>query len=188
MYNATSCVALTSSSSLAFWSLGAYSSLRFLWRLPQHYSRQQPLLTIQITPTFDSNRLAQPPTVVPPAQADNGAQVYWGMCMACHGDQGQGLTDEWRNSFPLEERDCWQSGCHGSDAPENSFEIPQTGIPALAGAGKLSRFSNSFELYRSYSTEHAVLSSWLIDLRRSLVADGLYSATERQADGQLHVE
>ena len=104
--------------------------------------------TSQITPTFDSNRLAQPPTVVPPVQADNGAQVYWGMCMACHGDQGQGLTDEWRNSFPLEDRDCWQSGCHGSDAPKNSFEIPQAGIPALAGAGKLTRFSNSFELYR----------------------------------------
>ena len=104
--------------------------------------------TIQITPTFDPSRLAQPPTVVPPAQADNGAQVYWGMCAACHGDKGQGLTDEWRNSYPLEERDCWQSGCHGSDAPENSFEIPQTGIPALAGAGTLSRFSNSFELYR----------------------------------------
>jgi quinol-cytochrome oxidoreductase complex cytochrome b subunit len=103
--------------------------------------------TIQITPTFDSSRLVQPPTVVPPVQADNGAQVYWGMCMSCHGDRGQGLKDEWRNSYPLEERDCWQSGCHGSDAPENSFEIPQTGIPALAGIGTLSRFSNSFELY-----------------------------------------
>ena len=103
---------------------------------------------IQVTPTFDPSRLAQPPTVVPPAQADNGAQVYWGMCAACHGDRGQGLTDEWRDSYPLEERDCWQSGCHGSDAPENSFEIPKTGIPALAGAGTLFRFSNSFELYR----------------------------------------
>ena len=103
---------------------------------------------IQITPTFDSSRLAQPPTVVPPAQADNGAQVYWGMCAACHGDRGQGLTDEWLNSYPPEDRDCWQSGCHGSDAPENSFEIPQTGIPALAGTGTLSRFSNSFELNR----------------------------------------
>jgi quinol-cytochrome oxidoreductase complex cytochrome b subunit/mono/diheme cytochrome c family protein len=105
-------------------------------------------LTVQITPTFDITRLAQPPTVVPPVQSDNGAQVYWGMCMACHGDQGQGLTDEWRDSFPLEDRDCWQSGCHGSDAPENSFEIPTAGIPALAGAGALSRFSNSFELNR----------------------------------------
>jgi mono/diheme cytochrome c family protein len=106
-----------------------------------------PTITIQITPTFDPARLAQPPTVIPPFQADNGAQVYWGMCAACHGDKGLGLTDEWRGSFPTKDRDCWQSGCHGSDAPENSFEIPQTGVPALAGAGTLSRFSNSFELY-----------------------------------------
>jgi mono/diheme cytochrome c family protein len=106
-----------------------------------------PAVTTQITPTFDTSRLAQPPTVVPPVQADNGAQIYWGMCMACHGDKGQGLTDEWRNSYPAKDHDCWQSGCHGSDAPENSFEIPQIGVPALAGAGTLSRFSNSFELY-----------------------------------------
>ena len=50
-------------------------------------------------PTFDPTRLAQPPTVMPPAQADNGAQAYWSMCMSCHGDHGQGLTDEWRESY-----------------------------------------------------------------------------------------
>ncbi|MBN1450453.1 MAG: cytochrome b N-terminal domain-containing protein, partial [Anaerolineales bacterium] len=100
------------------------------------------------TPTFDISRLAQPPTVYPPEQADNGAQTYWGMCMDCHGDCGQGLTDEWRNSFEPDERDCWASGCHGSDSPENSFEIPETGAPAVSGPGKLARFSNAFELHR----------------------------------------
>jgi quinol-cytochrome oxidoreductase complex cytochrome b subunit/mono/diheme cytochrome c family protein len=104
--------------------------------------------TVSITPTFDSTRLAQPPTVYPPAQADTGAQAYWGMCMSCHGDKGQGLTEDWVNSFPPEEKNCWDAGCHASDAPANSFELPQTGIPALAGAGALSRFPNSFELYR----------------------------------------
>ncbi len=104
--------------------------------------------TISITPTFDSARLAQPPTVYPPAQADTGAQTYWGMCMSCHGDQGQGLTEDWTNSFPLEEKNCWDSGCHAEDAPDNSFVLPQTGIPALAGAGTLARFPNTFELHR----------------------------------------
>jgi cytochrome c5 len=42
--------------------------------------------TFQVTPTFDIARLVQPPTAFPPAQADNGTQTYWGMCMACHGD------------------------------------------------------------------------------------------------------
>jgi len=109
---------------------------------------QQATATLPITPTFDSSRLAQPPTVYPPVQADTGEQTYWGMCMSCHGDKGQGLTEDWKNSFPPEEKNCWDSGCHASDAPANSFELPQTGIPALAGAGALARFSNSFELYR----------------------------------------
>lgn len=101
---------------------------------------------VTVTPTFDVVRLAQPPTVYPPVQADNGAQTYWGMCAACHGDHGQGLTEEWRGSFPIDKRDCWQSGCHAGNAPENSFQIPTTGAPALVGAGKLARFSNSYEL------------------------------------------
>jgi quinol-cytochrome oxidoreductase complex cytochrome b subunit len=104
--------------------------------------------TFPITPTFNPERLVQPPTVYPPAQSDTGAQIFWGMCMSCHGDQGQGLTEDWLNSFPPLEQNCWDSGCHASDAPANSFEIPQTGIPSLAGAGTLGRFSNSFELYR----------------------------------------
>jgi cytochrome c len=104
-------------------------------------------LTPQATPTFDVNRLAQPPTVYPPMQADNGGQIYWGMCMSCHGDHGQGLTEEWRESYAVEERDCWQSGCHGSDVPENSFSIAESGVPSLWGGGRLSRFENSHELY-----------------------------------------
>jgi quinol-cytochrome oxidoreductase complex cytochrome b subunit len=103
-------------------------------------------VNITATPTFDITRLAQPPTVSPPEQADNGAQIYWGMCSACHGDRGQGLTDEWRASFAPAYRNCWQSGCHGDDFAENSFKIPQTGAPALAGPGRLARFSNAFEM------------------------------------------
>ncbi len=99
------------------------------------------------TPTFDIRRLDPPPTVFPPAQADIGAQAYWGMCMDCHGDNGQGLTAEWLESFEPEDRDCWASGCHGEDFPENSFAIPSTGVPAISGPGTLSRFSNTFELW-----------------------------------------
>lgn len=97
-------------------------------------------------PTIDPTRLRQPPTVMPPAQADNGAQAYWSMCMSCHGDRGQGLTDEWRESYGADYRDCFKSGCHASDHADNTFEIPATGIPALIGAGKLVRFTNAHEL------------------------------------------
>lgn len=103
--------------------------------------------TPQATPTFDPRRLEPPPIGNPPSQADEGALYYWGVCMSCHGDRGQGLTDEWLASFPPQERDCWQSGCHGSDYPENSFEIPlQSGIPAIAGPGRLARFDNALQL------------------------------------------
>ena len=103
-------------------------------------------------PTFDPTRLRQPPTVMPPAQADNGAQAYWSMCMSCHGDIGQGLTDEWRESYGAESRDCWHSGCHGGDHAENTFEIPSSGVPAIIGTGKLARFTNAHEL-RTYLHE-----------------------------------
>ena len=78
-------------------------------------------------PTFDVSRLEQPPTAAPPGQLDRGASYYWGVCMACHGDYGQGLTDEWRNSFG-EDRNCWESGCHGPDGTNRCWPPwrPQT--------------------------------------------------------------
>jgi quinol-cytochrome oxidoreductase complex cytochrome b subunit len=106
----------------------------------------------QFTPAIAATRWAQPPTVMPPAQADNGAQAYWGMCMSCHGDHGQGLTDEWRKSYEVDDRDCWKSGCHGNSLPTNGFEIPRTGVPAIAGEGRLARFANAHEL-QSYIHE-----------------------------------
>lgn len=101
------------------------------------------------TPTVD--RLAAPPTVPSPTQADEGAQLYWLYCQPCHGDQGQGLTDEWRAQYPPEEQNCWQSGCHGThgkDAPEDGFVLP-TAVPALLGQNnKLSRFRSIAQLYQ----------------------------------------
>ncbi len=92
------------------------------------------------------NRSSPPPTIYPPSQAGNGAQAYWGLCQDCHGDQGQGLTADWRAALAPEYQDCWAAGCHGQDAPENSFTIPETGAPALAGPGALPGFSTAFEL------------------------------------------
>jgi quinol-cytochrome oxidoreductase complex cytochrome b subunit/mono/diheme cytochrome c family protein len=67
--------------------------------------------------------------------------------MACHGDVGQGLTEEWRNAFGTEDRNCWQSECHGPDHPPQGFLIPKDKLaPAVAGAGKLARFKNAQEL------------------------------------------
>jgi quinol-cytochrome oxidoreductase complex cytochrome b subunit/mono/diheme cytochrome c family protein len=103
------------------------------------------------TPTFDIARLDPPATVIPPSQVDEGAQYYWSMCMGCHGDRGQGLTPAWQDSYG-EDRDCWESGCHGPNTTSFEFK-PETPVPALVGPGKLARFSNAFELY-SYILEN----------------------------------
>jgi mono/diheme cytochrome c family protein len=122
-----------------------------------------PIATASSTPSATTrpvlrlDRPDPPPTQFPPTQADNGAQTYWGMCVDCHGDQGQGLSDEWRLTFPTEFQECWESGCHGSDFVENSFEIPQTGAPAIAGSNYQFRFSNAFEL-KTYILDKMPLS------------------------------
>ncbi len=99
------------------------------------------------TPTVD--RLAAPPTVPSPTQADEGAQLYWLYCQPCHGDKGQGLTDEWRAQFPKEEQNCWKSGCHGThgkDRPEHGFIIP-TLAPPLTTDDSLPLYQNMGQFF-----------------------------------------
>jgi len=144
----------------------------------------QPPFNQHLLGTPEYNRPAPIPTVYPPSQADNGAQAYWGLCQDCHGDQGQGLTAEWRAAFAPEYQDCWAAGCHGQDAPENSFTIPIAGAPALAGPGALPRFSTAFELgiyiqesmplvpNGSISTDQAwELSAYLLSLNNKTFSD-----------------
>ncbi len=103
-------------------------------------------------PTPDQiERLAEPPKSNPPTQVELGHHAYWFSCMVCHGDRGQGLTDEWRNVNPPEDRDCWQSRCHAPNHPPEGFEIPRT-APAVMGPGALSSFETAADLY-AYTAE-----------------------------------
>jgi cytochrome c len=94
-------------------------------------------------PTID--RLAQPTLPALPTQADRGAQVYWLSCLPCHGDRGQGLTDEFRDVYPPEDRNCWNSGCHGNRPYEDGFTLPKS-IPAVIGDTTLAKFSTGSQL------------------------------------------
>ena len=98
---------------------------------------------VDITPTAD--RLAEPTLPAVPSQADHGAQVYWLSCMPCHGDRGQGLTDEFRATYPPEEEYCWESGCHGANPYESGFTLPKK-IPAVIGATTLAKFADAAQL------------------------------------------
>jgi mono/diheme cytochrome c family protein len=90
--------------------------------------------------------LEPPPTVYPPTQASQGAHVYYLVCMACHGDKGQGLTDEWRNVLDEKDRNCWQSKCHASNHPLEGFELPRT-VPAIIGPGEMEIFRTALDLH-----------------------------------------
>ncbi len=94
---------------------------------------------------YASARLAPPAIPLQPSQADRGALTYYQICMACHGDRGQGLTDEWRAVYG-EDSNCWRSRCHASNHPPEGFDLPRTS-PPLFGAGTLLSYSNALELY-----------------------------------------
>ena len=100
-------------------------------------------LQTDATPTPD--RLAEPTLPAGPSQADHGAQVYWLSCMPCHGDKGQGLTDEFRKTYPPEEEYCWESGCHGANPYESGFSLPKK-IPAVIGKTTLAKFADAAQL------------------------------------------
>lgn len=80
-------------------------------------------------------------------QADAGAVLYYERCMACHGDQGQGLTVEWRAQWDVEHQDCARSTCHGARHPPEGFAFPKNFAPALVGENTLTRFENAQALF-----------------------------------------
>lgn len=92
------------------------------------------------------DRLARPTLPANPSQADMGSQVYYYVCMACHGDQGQGLSPEWVEAWELGEETCWQSRCHASNHPPEGFELPKY-IPPVVGPVIPARFETALDLY-----------------------------------------
>jgi mono/diheme cytochrome c family protein len=87
-----------------------------------------------------------------PTQSDAGALLYYYNCMACHGDQGQGLTVQWRAQWDVEHQDCARSTCHGARHPPEGFSFPKNFAPALVGVNALTRFANAQTLYDFIST------------------------------------
>jgi quinol-cytochrome oxidoreductase complex cytochrome b subunit len=81
-----------------------------------------------------------------PSLADKGAAKYWAVCMACHGDRGQGLTDEWRERGFGEDMNCWQSKCHATNHPPDGFTLVRV-VPPAIGPTTLRRFTTAAELH-----------------------------------------
>ena len=89
------------------------------------------------TPTYDP--FGEPPLPQNPTQLENGQHLYWRHCMPCHGDAGQGLTDDFRILWE-DHQNCWGSGCHAGHATDEGFPIP-TIVPALAGVNIPTRYT-----------------------------------------------
>jgi hypothetical protein len=96
------------------------------------------------TPSFDWVILPTMPASA--TQAEVGAELYRLACSQCHGDQGQGLTDEWRATWPADHQNCWQAKCHGTSHPSDGFQIPRY-VPAIIGPNTLAQFKTALQLY-----------------------------------------
>lgn len=96
--------------------------------------------------------LDPPPTVYPPTQVSEGSVVYYLVCMACHGDQGQGLTDEWRAALDPPDQNCWQSRCHAANYPPGGFVFPKI-VPAIVSPGMMARFETALDLHEYLKSE-----------------------------------
>lgn len=89
----------------------------------------------------------EPPAISdPPTQIELGHAEYWTSCMVCHGDRGQGLTEEWRSVLNPADTDCWQSRCHAANHPPETFPIPPT-LPELMGPDALTGFETAADLF-----------------------------------------
>jgi mono/diheme cytochrome c family protein len=91
-------------------------------------------------------RLARPPMSDPPTQLELGHAEYWMSCMVCHGDRGQGLTEEWRSVLDPADMNCWQSRCHAPNHPPQGFEIPRQS-PLVIGPGALTGYQTASDLF-----------------------------------------
>jgi mono/diheme cytochrome c family protein len=92
-----------------------------------------------LTPTYDP--LVETPLPPNPTELELGQNLYWHWCMTCHGDRGQGLTDEFRGIWEPDHQNCWARGCHAGRPNDLGFPIP-TIVPGLVGGDHLAKFSS----------------------------------------------
>ena len=93
------------------------------------------------------DRLAEPVLPESPTQVDIGRNLYYFHCMPCHGDRGQGLTDEFREIWVEDHQNCWGRGCHAGRSELDAFYIPRS-IPAVIGTPQaLGPFQTAEDLF-----------------------------------------
>jgi hypothetical protein len=113
-----------------------------------------PQPTSDPSPQPTPDRLAIPVLPENPTQVELGSNIYYYNCMPCHGDRGQGLTDEFRQIWDEDHRNCWGRGCHGGRVEDQGFPLPQQ-IPAVSHLpGALMQFPTPEDLYTFLHSSH----------------------------------
>jgi mono/diheme cytochrome c family protein len=102
--------------------------------------------TVIPTSTATKDRLAMPALPANPNQFEQGRYLYWLNCMACHGDKGQGLTEEFRSLY-VEDQNCWGRGCHGGRIGDQGFPIPTTVPAIISPTDALAKFATPDQLF-----------------------------------------
>jgi len=132
------------------------------------------------TPTYDP--LAEPLVPDNPSEYELGRNWYWHNCMTCHGDVGQGLTDEFRAIWPEDHQNCWEHGCHGGNMDDEGFPIP-TIVPALVRDEKLAQFSSQQEFYEFLKITHPPQDpGCLEDQQYQAIVKYVFSLNDRPLD------
>ena len=112
-----------------------------------------PVLAQEPTLVATYDPLIEPPLPAHPTEFELGRNLYWHWCMTCHGDRGQGLTDEFRKTWVKDHQNCWARGCHAGHNNDQGFPIP-TVVPLIIGDGHLARFATLQELFEFLKTTH----------------------------------
>jgi cytochrome b-561 len=94
-----------------------------------------------------AERLARPALSANPTLAEQGRQFYWARCLVCHGDQGQGLTSEWRSLLDQVEQLCLLPACDPDVLRPQDLVLLPTARPVM-GPEALIRFDNAEQVYR----------------------------------------
>jgi hypothetical protein len=95
------------------------------------------------------DRLAIPTLPPNPSDVDEGRVIYYYHCMPCHGDRGQGLTDEFRHIWVEDHQNCWGRGCHAGRPGDEGFPIPRY-IPAVSHTPALQARFPDFAALQGY--------------------------------------
>ena len=122
-----------------------------------------------------------------PTEVQVGEAVYYYNCMPCHGDHGQGLTDEFRELWVEDHQNCWAVGCHGGRVSDEGFPIPKS-VPAVsARPDQLGRFSNPEDLFAYLQGYHPPQRPGALedDEYWAVTALLLFDNQRLEADGQV---